>query len=288
MDKETLSNYGWIVICVLVLAVMIALAGPFGTFVAGAVKSTTAGLFGVNQNALGAAGIEIGDQAFANCEHLETEIRNATADYSGDTCCKACGAVLSTGKYVIPEGAVYYVGVGNTKLGDYTGATATYTAGDGFPATVSDGDVYVCGDYEYRYNMQIARADTTPDWTSAPTQNGWSVRVRDYIKSSYGEILNTINGKNVTNATFTFYGCSILVESPAIPDTINYMWGTYHSCGKLTTVPAKINQNVTSVGFIFENCTSLTGNIEIPCTAQTASNIGYSNVTIYHYDGCGH
>ena len=66
MDKETLSNYGWIVICVLVLAVMLALATPFGTFVAGAVKSTTAGLFGVNQNALGAAGIEIGDQAFAD------------------------------------------------------------------------------------------------------------------------------------------------------------------------------------------------------------------------------
>jgi len=66
MDKETLSNYGWIVICVLVLAVMIALAGPFGTFVAGAVKSTTAGLFGVNQNALGAAGITINDQAFAD------------------------------------------------------------------------------------------------------------------------------------------------------------------------------------------------------------------------------
>ena len=30
MDKETLSNYGWIVICVLVLAVMLALATPFG------------------------------------------------------------------------------------------------------------------------------------------------------------------------------------------------------------------------------------------------------------------
>ena len=36
MDKETLSNYGWIVICVLVLTVMIALATPFGTFVADA------------------------------------------------------------------------------------------------------------------------------------------------------------------------------------------------------------------------------------------------------------
>ena len=42
MDKETLSNYGWIVILVLILAVMIALATPFGNFIAGAIKSTTA------------------------------------------------------------------------------------------------------------------------------------------------------------------------------------------------------------------------------------------------------
>ncbi len=65
MDKETLSNYGWIVICVLVLAVMIALAGPFGSFIADAVKSTTQGLFDVNQSALDAAGITITDNAFA-------------------------------------------------------------------------------------------------------------------------------------------------------------------------------------------------------------------------------
>jgi len=65
MDKETLSNYGWIVICVLVLAVMIALATPFGTFVADAVKSTAQGLFDVNQNALNSTGlINIGDQSF--------------------------------------------------------------------------------------------------------------------------------------------------------------------------------------------------------------------------------
>ena len=69
MDKETLSNYGWIVICVLVLAVMIALATPFGTFVADAVKSTTQGLFDVNQNALDAAGVPgltVQDQEFAD------------------------------------------------------------------------------------------------------------------------------------------------------------------------------------------------------------------------------
>ena len=33
MDKSTLSNYGWIVIVTLVLAVMLALATPFGTYV---------------------------------------------------------------------------------------------------------------------------------------------------------------------------------------------------------------------------------------------------------------
>ena len=65
MDKETLSNYGWIVICVLVLAVMIALATPFGSYISSAVKSTTQGLFDVNKNALNSTGlINIGDQSF--------------------------------------------------------------------------------------------------------------------------------------------------------------------------------------------------------------------------------
>ena len=51
MDKETLSNYGWIVIAVLVMVVMLALATPFGSFIAEAVQSTTQGLFDVNKSA---------------------------------------------------------------------------------------------------------------------------------------------------------------------------------------------------------------------------------------------
>ena len=52
MDKETLSNYGWIVICVLVLAVMIALATPFGNYIKGAFNSTVNGLFDTQQSAM--------------------------------------------------------------------------------------------------------------------------------------------------------------------------------------------------------------------------------------------
>ncbi len=44
--------YGWVVICVLVLVVMIALATPFGKYIAEAVKNTTESLFTVSKNAL--------------------------------------------------------------------------------------------------------------------------------------------------------------------------------------------------------------------------------------------
>lgn len=64
MDKSTLSNYGWVVIAVLVLSVMIALATPFGRYIATAVENTTQGLFDVQQKALSAADIEIMQQEF--------------------------------------------------------------------------------------------------------------------------------------------------------------------------------------------------------------------------------
>lgn len=74
MDKETLSNYGWIVILVLILAVLLALATPFGNFIAGAFKATTAGFFSVNQNAMNAGGITIPGQNFDDTSSDETPV----------------------------------------------------------------------------------------------------------------------------------------------------------------------------------------------------------------------
>ena len=65
MDKNTLAQYGWVTICCVVVAVMLALATPFGTFIANGAKSTTEGFFHVNQNAIGAVGlVTIPDQSF--------------------------------------------------------------------------------------------------------------------------------------------------------------------------------------------------------------------------------
>ena len=38
MDKETFSSYGWIVITVIVIAIMITFATPFGEFIRDAVQ----------------------------------------------------------------------------------------------------------------------------------------------------------------------------------------------------------------------------------------------------------
>ena len=120
MDKETLSNYGWIVICVLVMAVMIALAGPFGNFVADAVKSTTQGLFDVNQGALDAAGIQIADNDFGikmlsgdnqtilqgNAEPLTFRSSAEIADFES---VEVDGAIISESNYTVTEGSTIVV-----------------------------------------------------------------------------------------------------------------------------------------------------------------------------------
>ena len=76
MDKETLSNYGWVVICVLVLVVMIALATPFGKYIAEAVKNTTSSLFTVSQKALN---VGLGDAAGVTVKDIEAIVYNTVS-----------------------------------------------------------------------------------------------------------------------------------------------------------------------------------------------------------------
>ena len=58
MDKETLSSYGWIVIITLVLAVMIALASPFGEFVGDGVVTVVNGFINTNSKTIDEGNID--------------------------------------------------------------------------------------------------------------------------------------------------------------------------------------------------------------------------------------
>ena len=59
MNKQTLSNYGWIIIAVLVLVIMIALATPFARYIFNGTDSAANGFYDSKQNALNAVGIDI-------------------------------------------------------------------------------------------------------------------------------------------------------------------------------------------------------------------------------------
>lgn len=53
MDKETLSNYGWVVICILVIAILIGMSTPFASALSKGVKSSTNTLMETADNSLG-------------------------------------------------------------------------------------------------------------------------------------------------------------------------------------------------------------------------------------------
>lgn len=80
---------------------------------------------------------------------------------------------------IIPDGGTYYEGVAFNDYHYETDATYTakYTAGEEFPLTVKDGDVYVYGDYEYRYNVhkieEMVGYETMCKNEKNPSQNGW-------------------------------------------------------------------------------------------------------------------
>lgn len=230
--------------------------------------------------------------------------------------------------------------------GAYYGNFATGTFYSEMPATVSDGDIYLFGDYVYQYDTEV---------------DGWAVilateetNIQNYIpnyplvdknQTTYGTILESINNKPIRKMHGTFYNCTNLTESPAIPNSVVNMEslfyechslvvappslpnnvqslnGTFHNCNKLKTYAGSTDANgdfsnymipntvtdmhaafyacelmtvapvipdsVTDLGMAFLFCPSLTGTIEIPCSCD-GQNVGYDNISIRHFDGCGH
>ena len=131
MDKNTLSNYGWIVIAVLVLSVMIALATPFGQYVEQGVRATTEGLFNTSKNAVNSAfedlGVQMDDQEFEEGYKAPNNNTNTTAlPAKGKTLEEYTWAEVQS---IISNGKTeeYGFAVGSTKTLQINGATKTAT-----------------------------------------------------------------------------------------------------------------------------------------------------------------
>lgn len=174
-----------------------------------------------------------------NCDHLETELCNVSDVYTGDTCCKHCGKVLSNGQAIVPEG------------GKYTAADGTvYNPGDEMPETVTTGDRCTYKNYEYRYNETWYNR-----WSTNESICGWSVRCVVNVADP-GQILEEINGQPITDMTCTFRYCTALTTVPDIPQNVTELYETFSYCTSLTSAPV-IPDYITSLRLTFASCTNL-------------------------------
>ena len=155
----------------------------------------------------------------------------------------------------IPEGAVY-----TTASGDI------YNAGENFPATVQDGDIYTYEDYEYRYNYSYnyswVKNSNIASLTGITLSNGWGVRVLDTTKSSYKEIINSINGTQIVSMCSTFFNCTSMENAPSIPETVEMMSSTFNACSSLKKAPV-IPSGVTNISYAFASNIELAGEVVI-------------------------
>ena len=171
---------------------------------------------------------------------------------------------------------VYNVEMVQSSTGGDSGTTEPSNPGGGSDelnpddgTTPANGDVYSYGDYTYTYSTDVS---------------GWKValntKVTDKTQTSYGVILESINGEPVTNMSTTFSSCTGLTTAPEIPANVTNMYGTFSNCTNLTTAPV-IPDSVTSMSNTFASCTKLTTAPEIPAsvTSMYGTFSGCTNLT---------
>lgn len=175
----------------------------------------------------------------------------------------------------IPTGGTYYRGVTNNTPGNYSGATQTISSGQNIgPGAINPeyGDVYVYGDYEYRYN----RTATSDHYWNSSNNNlgGWGVIILNRSKVSYGQVLWEIADKPIISLNFTFGDADNLGRAPEVPPSVTSMYRAFNHCDEMLTAP-KIPEGVTSTHGCFSDCYALREPSNIPSTVRGTDGMSY-------------
>lgn len=281
MDKETLSHYGWIVILVLILSVLLALASPFGNFIVSAIKSTTAGFFSVNEGALGAAGIIIPGQSFDD-EDIPAEPTRDPALNPDDGTEPSDGETYFDSVYIYTYSSAIDGWAVTLNLEKTDRAQTTY------PVILESINGKLIRSL-YGTFASCSQLTTPPEVPYGVTNMDQTF----YSCQKLGDMSGYIIPSNVKTMEKTFYVCSSLTSGPTIPDSVENINYTFWRCSKLSAAPTlgkgikTMNQTfyycselktapvipygVTSMSATFQYCDKLTETPKIPETVQNLS-----------------
>ena len=111
------------------------------------------------------------------------------------------------------------------------------------------------------------------DYRYSTTSAGTAmVNVVDTTKTSYGEILSSVEigsvTYSVTSMSSCFEICTSLTTAPEIPSSVTSMSSCFRNCTSLTTAP-EIPNSVTNMNYCFYQCTSLTTAPVIPSSVMS-------------------
>ena len=306
MDKQTLSNYGWLVIVTLILAVMLAFATPFGTYVGDGVVSIANGYVQSSNNATDKDNISKLEQQWTdklgtpnntgegngnntvccNAQNIQT--------YGDDTKCLNCGNVVygsDTHGGLVPVDGAYYVFDGTCDLCYFSYGDTPYCYCGGY---TYDSGVDVCPNCSFNFKTNEPSCycgsyyikDMQPIFYSAgeelPQNLEWGHKYvyKDYVYSlsqiySGGDYVDTIH-VGVLDKTKTQY---VDMESVVFSMPVEDLSNTFGSCSNMVSAPV-LSTNATTLYSTFSNCTSLANldNFSFP-SKVTSLNYTFSNCT---------
>ena len=244
MDKNTLSNYGWVVIVVIVLALMITLASPFGNYVADGASNILEG-FSDSANIAVDAGtdeeIGSGDVTYYTVEQIDAD------DHLFGV---GSGSGESKTNHVVAKFNADYSEVVITKNGDESlGLLAR--------GTTDEPNAYLKGVTSLVIKPGIVNIPATV-FNGSTTLKAVSIP-------------NTVT-KIYDNA---FYECSAL-ESVDIPGSVKSIGNSaFQKCTTLSSVT--LNNGLETIGDkVFQNCKVLTS-IDIPDSVTSLGNWVFVN-----------
>ena len=254
MDKQTLSNYGWVIILTLVLAVMLALATPFGTYVGNGVVSIARGYAQTSDKIMDEDKLNKKSQEW---ESMLLENDTATSQNEGynhdDPALHPTDGVWESSR--------------TTPQNDDTYETTDYTYR--FNSYYNGWEVSVKDKTKTSYEPICESINNKPIIDMFETFCGChSLIVAPEIPTSVIYMTRTFEEctsltvapsipSGVTSLMSVFCGCTSLTTAPEIPSGVTDMYGTFSGCSSLTTVQS-IPKSIVNMPFAFSECPSLT------------------------------